>query len=657
MSHWHPDNGTDCSWFESPIYGDIFLRTATPEDLEKVQQCFASGNWSVFAVWARALMSGSIKSPFQDRSSFHSAFWSYFLAKATTSDRDEFLNFLLRAQMAHLPINDRPVRGPVPGFSPSCKKALLDYLFTFTDPKHTLDPNTVLGGQLLCHDHLPDERMVHLTGQFGLVEALPVLERLLKVQRRFFQLYTDYSTSPEEIDKVFLESVRALVLIGLANPQVKDKIQLILKADHSPAEKDAKGRPKTGEAIWSEIYNDGGESGHVSRYVKTEQINAGGGILLKSEIQQLGLKALETEGPERKDLLLGRTDKYPAFSWMVKGDIGQAIIVGDRLFCIGAAKVEAIDLPTGRTVFRFDSGQNNSNQGVACYYHLLSMTDNGDPQLATQVIPLGSGNGRAWWAIILDRDTGEVKRSFKLAIQPERAYGPQTWPQKDDSVVFRQETKLWRQSSNGQTLWVHDIDYHASVQCAKGTIAILTKTELTLASIDDIKTLLVLPVAEVFKELGEAPEKELREDLVLLDDRFYLFPRWDGPILAYDLKGKLLWKKKTEEGGYYLNHPRAVGAGLCGDLNDYLYKVFPDGKMCHIQKPSGMKDDYLSNDLGVFMRTDNTIYYWPYGEDKTKTPVVQFPWQAHLLALSNEYLVVSFYDNEHYLACLPRTAW
>ena len=53
MSHWHPDNGTDCSWFESPVYGDIFLRTATPEDLDKVQQCFAAGNWSVFAVWAR----------------------------------------------------------------------------------------------------------------------------------------------------------------------------------------------------------------------------------------------------------------------------------------------------------------------------------------------------------------------------------------------------------------------------------------------------------------------------------------------------------------------------------------------------------------------------------------------------------------------------
>ena len=652
MSDWHPDNGTDCSWFENPIYEDIFLRTAKPEDLEMVQQYFAVGNWSVFSVWARAIMAGSIKSPFPIRSSPHSAFWCYFLAQTNTSDRDEFLNFLLRAQMAHLPINDRPGRGPVPGFSPVCKKALLDYLFSFTDPKHTPDPNNVLGGRLLCHDHLPDERMVHLTGQFGLVEALPVLERLLNVQRRFFQLYTDYSTSPEEIDQVFLESIRALVRIGLLNPQVKGKVKLILKANHSTVQNNSKGA----ETIWSEIFNDGGEGGQISRHVKTDQLNEGRGIQLKAELQLMGLKALESEAPERKTLLDGRTEKYPLYSWLVKDVEGQGIIDGDRLFYLGAAMVEAIDLPTGNTVFRFDSGQNNSNQGVACYYHLLAMTPEGDPMVVTQVIPQGAGNGRAWWAFFLDRETGQVKRSFELAVQPERAYGPQTWPQKDGSVVFRQEKKLWRQSSNGQTLWIQDVDYQASVRCAGGTIALLTKTELTLANIDQFKTLLVLPVAEIFKEL-EGAEKELREDIVLLDDKLYLFPRWDGPILAYDLKGKLLWKDKPKVGGYYLNHPRAVGEGLCGDLNDYIYQVFPDGKMWFFSKPSGTKDDYLSNDLGVFMRTDNTIYYQPFGEEKIRTPVQQFPWIAQLIALSNDYLVVNFYDKERYLACLPKKSW
>jgi hypothetical protein len=657
MADWHPDNETDCSWFENPVYGDIFLRTAKPEDLDKVQQFFAAGNWSVFGVWARALMAGSIKSSFEEKSSFHSAFWSYFLSKSIISERDEFLNFLLRAQMAHLPINDRPVRGPVRGFSPVCKKALLDYLFTFTDPKHTLDPNALLGGQLLYHEHLPEERMVNLAGMFGLVEAIPALERFLNFQRRFFQLYSDFPTSPEEIDTVFFESVRALVRIGLANPQLKDDIKRILKADHTHVGKDAKGKTKTGEPIWFEIYNDGGGTGHMSRSVRMEQINPDRGIKLKTELQLLGLKALESDGPQRRELFIGLTDKYPVYSWMVKGDLGQGSIVGDRLYCTGAAKVEAIDLPTGRTVFRFDSGQNNSNKGVACYYHLLSLTAANDPLLVTQVIPLGAGNGRAWWALVLDRETGEVSRSFELAVQPPRAYGPQTWPQKDDSIVFRQETKLWRQSSTGQTLWVRDIDSQASVRCCNRTIAVLTKTELTLASIDDFKTLLVLPVSEAFKELGETAEKELREDIVLLEDRVYLFSRFEGPILAYDLKGKLLWKRTPEEGGYYLNHPRAVGDGLVGDLNEYIYKVFPDGKMCHIKKPSGTKDDYLSNDHGVFMRTDNTIYYWPYGEDKLRTPVTQIPWQAELVALSNDYLIVKFYDNEQYLACLPKNAW
>ena len=654
---WHPDNGQDYSWFENPVFRDIFLRSASPDDMLNVQKEFAAGNWSVFGVWARAIMSGKVKVGFPDQSSPHSHFWSGFLLKATPQERDEFLTFLLRAQLAHSPISDRPNRGPVPGFTLSCRKALLDYLNTFEDPKHTPDPDGVVGPHIIHHSHLPDERMVHIAGQFQLVEAIPALERFLKFQRRIFQLYTDYSTGPEEVDDLFIETLRALVRIGLANPNAKDKVQQILKANHTPIAKNTKGLPKGSETIWSEIYNDGGGQGSSSRYVKTEQLTEGGGIPLKAELQRLGLKALENDGPERRDLLSGRTDKYPTFSWIVKEDQGQGIINGDRLFYTGAAVVESIDLPTGNTVFRFFSGQNNSNQGVACYYHLLSLTSAGDPLLVTQVIPLGASDGRAWWAIILDRDTGEVKRSFELAVQPERAYGPQTWPQKDDSIVFRQETKLWRQSSTGQTLWKHDIDYHASVQCANGTIAILTKTELTLASVDEFKALLVLPVTEIFKELEPSREMELREDIVLLDDRSYLFSRFDGPILAYDLKGKLLWKNKPKEGGYYLNHPRSVGAGLCGDLNNYIYKVFPDGNMCYIDKPSSMKDDYLSNDLGVFMRTDYIIHYWPYGEDKIRTPVQQFQWQAQLIALSNDYLVVNFYDNERYLACLSKAAW
>jgi|GEM_PF-3942019 len=657
MSDWHPDNATDCSWFESPVYGDIFLRTTTPEDLDKVQQFFALGNWSVFAVWARAIMAGSIKTPFQDSSSPHSAFWSNFLAKSSISDRDEFLNFLLRAQLAHYPINERPDRAPVPGFNPVCKRALIAYLLTFTDPKHTPDPMNVLGGRLLCHGFLPDERMVHLAGQFGLVEAIPVLEKLLNVQRRLFQLYTDYSTSPDEIDVSFLESVRALVRIGLSDPKARDTVKKILKADHCPAAKDPFGKPIKGEPIWSEIYNDGGGVYPPSRHVEIGHLCEGGDLKLKSQIQQMGLKALENDGPERKELLLGRTDKYPTFPWAVMATEGQGIIDGDRLYYVYSAKVEAIDLPTGRTIFRFDTGQNNSNQGVACYNHLLTITTSGEPLIVTQVIPLGAGNGRAWWALVLDKNTGEVNRTFKLAVQPERAYGPQTWPQKDESIVFRQETKLWRQTSNGQTLWTRDIDYHASVSCCGGIIAVLTKSELTLLSVEDLNSLLVLPVAEVFKELGDSREKELREDIVLLEDRIYLFSRFEGPVLAYDLKGKLLWKEKPKEGGYYLNHPRPVGKGLCGDLNEYIYMVFPDGKMCFVKKPSGVKDDYLSNDLGVFMRNDNTIYFWSYNEDKTSSTVQELPWQAHLIALSNDYLVASFYDREWYLACLPKMSW
>jgi hypothetical protein len=227
---WHPDNEVDFSWFENPFFRDSFLKEAKPEDLEKVQAEFASGAWSVFGVWAKAVMSGRIKTAFPDLGSPHSRFWSSFLGKATPNERDEFLTFLFRAQLAHNPINDRPNRGPVPGFSPLCRKALLDYLNAFEAPCQTPDPDGLTGPFLIRHSHLPDERMVHLAGQFQIVEALPALERFLNVQRRLFQLHTDYCTGPGEVDNVFVETLRALIRIGHVGPQEKAKVLAILKA-------------------------------------------------------------------------------------------------------------------------------------------------------------------------------------------------------------------------------------------------------------------------------------------------------------------------------------------------------------------------------------------------------------------------------------------
>jgi hypothetical protein len=662
---WHPNNAHDYSWFENPVYRDIFLGSATPEDLIKVQDEFAAGTWSVFGVWAKAIMSGKITGGFPDRSSPHSRFWSGILLKATPQERDEFLTFLLRAQMAHSPISDRPNRGPVPGFTLACRKALLDYLNAFEDPKHTPDPNGCVGTRLIHHSHLPDERMVHLAGQFQLIEAIPALERFLKFQRRIFQLHTDYCTGPEEVDNLFVETLRTLVRIGLTGPPEKLKATEVLKncckppTVQHPKEKGPPGMAHSGkgETIWSETFNDGGRGGHCSHGVSTDELLEGGVIPLKREMVAMAMKALNKDGPERHLLLDGRTGEHPEFSWVLDEADGQGLIRGNTLFYNSSFILEAIDLPTGKTMFRFYAGQTNSNQGVGCYNPILSLTTSGDPLLLTMVVPFGTGNGRGWYAIVFDRETGEVKRSFKLAVEPERAYGPQVWPQTDNSILFRHEGKIWRQGPDGAVLWIYDVDGNASVRCAGGLLAVFTKKDLTLRKVEDFSAVLERPVTEFFKELGGTDEKEMREDMVLLDDRLYLFPRFDGPILTYDLKGNLLWKKKPEVGGYYLNHVRALGPGLFGDVYDHICKVSPEGGFTFFEKPSGMKDNYLCNDDGVFMQTDFSILYMPFDAKDPRTPVPKIPSQSGLIALSNDHLVVHFYENEHHLACLSKVAW
>jgi hypothetical protein len=645
---WHPDGQNDQRWFESPVYRDLFLRSATPAQFEIVRGEFSAGNWSVFGVWARGVMSGQIPTTLTEMQSPHAKFWSAFLARATVAERREWLEFLLRAQLAQRPIEERPNRAPVSGFTPACKRALLDYLAAFDEPRAASTPAELVGPRLIHNAYSPDERMIHLAGDFHLAEALPLLGRFLEARRRAFKLWTDYPTPTVETTQLFPESLRAAVKIGLSDPELKKKVVAMLKA--IPA--------KPMEEVDVETYNAEERRGDSApnRHVTPAQIRDEGGLRTKHAMIDLALRALESEIPERRALLEGRNDSDTQFTWLLPDDGGLAAIAGDRVFLVSGSTLQAIEVRTGKTFFRADVGQGNSNKGAACYEPQIAAATSGDLFLLCLIDEL-SGSGARWHQVfIIDKNTGEVSRSFKLAIEPERSSDLRFWLQRDDGVLFRYGAKMWRQAANGELLWRHDIEAGALVESEKETIAILAKDELQLHGVRAFEPLLTKPTADLAKLFDDPEQKQLRNALVLAEDRLFLFT--NNRVLAFDFKGNPLWKKPAgvEKGNYYLNHPGMVGHTLFGDTTDNFYRVTPEGELTLIPQAS-IGDGFLLTARGaMFLGSNNAVQFLDFDTKKMRALPVKGS-STRLLGLTDEYVIVRYYGRDSYVGCIPRSAW
>ena len=105
---------------------------------------------------------------------------------------------------------------------------------------------------------------VRIAGDLGMAEAVPHLERFLRLQRRFYRLQTDRTTHPVEVDTLFRESLRALLRIAELTPATVASVRSIVQRAEAQAASEESGNPLygTGEPITLETYSDNQGTAH-----------------------------------------------------------------------------------------------------------------------------------------------------------------------------------------------------------------------------------------------------------------------------------------------------------------------------------------------------------------------------------------------------------
>jgi len=665
----------DSSEFDNPVFRHEFLRSSDGKDLEEVQEQFMKGNWYVFGTWASMVMQGKDPPIPQAASSPHALFWKGFLEKASKSERDEFLELLIRAQLANTGIRYRPEQEAVTSPGPSCDRWLLEYLNSFSDPKHIEDPKKLIGSRLIYYSHYPEERMVRLTGTCLGEKALPALERFLGVQRRFYMLHTDYSTSPQEIDGLFLDTLRAIINIGMTDVGLADEINTILEAQL--ADNIEKGKPlmetafekrdpSEVEQVQMEEYHDSMGMGPPDQRVVMSTISPsslfmGEAPRVKSQWIKLALSALKGDITARASFQGPRVD-FPGTEWVMSVDDGVSKVQDGRLYYLAHFLLDdhyhlptlwSVDISSGQTRYMLDLAYRSTNRGIKCDRYSLKVNKDGDPVIFTRLLFEPRSEGTVHKMIVFDKMTGEVKEAQAPALEPDK--DAEHIAVLDDGHVLRRGGLLWKQDQKGALVWKKDLPEGCLVVGSKEHVAIMTDTELEISRSGDLGPVLQCKLSELGKAAGH--KGAFQRELILHDDGLYLFDN-NRTVFAYDMSGNHQWDLTADDNWTHDGRPRTWSDGLSFWSFSSFYVLSKDGKVLHQMTPPERLKDHMVQDKDIFYLTEKALLHQTIGSKEIRTLDSQLiTHMAKLIGATKEHLVVRFYKDHYYLACLPSRTW
>lgn len=214
---------TNWSWHISPIERYYYRKSYSKLNEKQkatLNERFLSADWNIFGTWALLAIDGQLMKPTAAaHPSGHSRFWLDVFSKAKADKQNEFLAFLLKAQLANPSAKGAyGLSKEHINISASIRSLLLDYFNSFSN----LNRNQA--------GEIPDERIIWLAGELSLKEALPILRKVIATKRHFYYLQTDYSTAPEESDFALAAALCAFIQISKRElPEVKTELNLLLK--------------------------------------------------------------------------------------------------------------------------------------------------------------------------------------------------------------------------------------------------------------------------------------------------------------------------------------------------------------------------------------------------------------------------------------------
>ena len=596
--------------FENVVCRHLRLAKCTESDFTQFHEEFLKGNWSLFGIWARAILLKKFVPPKSiETTCVHGKAFAQILVTKSDTERDQLLRFLLRAGMANRVFKERANKKGISSTTPLVVEFVTNYLAAFS-PK--MDKETSLGERLTVYGNIPDERMIELAGSIGAHAAIPKLAAFLGLQRRFYHIQMDCPYEPRRVVDLFLPSLRALVRMQ-ANEQIKAAM-----AAETELEK----------VIW-ETYSHNNFDNSSSQSIEERNLSEGHG--LKTKHQWL------SEAFAGKDIF-SCTEKEP-FEWTTPAEQGQALVSKDKLYLLSNFQLEVLDLASGKALNRLSLGRSADNKGINCYNGKLTLSTEGKAIMVCQLSSNEDTDFNDWRLFQFSKEDFEIEFSYGLTHQPVRAWGPTTWPQKNGLLFWlHEEKKVWRQDNSGTLCWELDVPEGAVVRANGKLLAVLSDKSLSLYCTDDGRQTLKLEMAKW------KPDCPMRDEVVLRrDGGFYLFSR-QGHAMRFSPTGEVLWKKEPADAGYWLTDLQACeGDGYCGFSSDKFAQMSAQGDLRLFKTLSNRKSHLWFADH-LYIHRGEQLHHWKLDSETPLQKAIDLPtFQTELKDICSKGLVGQYF--------------
>jgi len=626
---------------------DVITRGGAAE-LATLQAAFLAGNWHAFEAWAglaaRLGFPGAAAAPAAAATTPHGKAWTAILA-APAAERDGFIRFLVVGRRLHAGLLDRLGRpGGLPPCDDACKRLLLAYLGAFAQPRQAADQKQLLGVRIVEHSHFPDELTVGLAGDLGLADARPHLERFVKAERRFHQLFTDYSTSPEEVGSLFDEALRALVKLGGKPTFVNAEITRLTGT-----------RDRTIEWLWMETTSDsmrGGSSHEVTRVGLGPDVPPDN-PQSKRPLLRVAARALGGDAAARA-LLSGRIAVHPAARWVTRVDVssalegrgGRVLVTGKRLLTMWHQGASAIDLTSGDRVWEVGADDGSGGAGIRAWLESFDLGPRG-LWTATRVATTGTRLLDEMRLIAFDPDSGALSASLPLpATTVRNLRGAIALP---DGVWLTGLDGAIKVDYAGKLLETRQLDPgHQQLRAVPGRLAIVSADRVHVEG----KPAIDKPVADLLPKVRPVPVI----DDILIDGPGVVVLASYQRLYGLNAAGALKWSFELPE-QWAATPTWCGGERLCARSMDKLY-VLAGGKLvATLALPWRTRHHLVVGDT-AYLLAGKELTAQSLDGKRTRTVVGGLSGSAALVGVTDDCVLVSSYHDvdavhSHLLSCFP----
>jgi hypothetical protein len=634
-----------------------------PAALSGAYQALLAGDMNSFAVVAGAVLAGRALPPASAPESPAARFFRDLLQSTPAADRDAFLRLGLAGQLSNAGLLERAPRVSLSA-EPPARALLLRYLAAFDAPQRSTAPQALLGERLTHYAHFPHPLAVRIAGDLGLAEALPHLERFVRLKRRFYLLRTDYTTHPQEVDALFRESLRAILSIAEKGATTVGAASAVLGrvADQAAAEERGDSLQGDGEPITLETYDDNQGTAPPTQMVRETRLRQMDRTPSKRHWIQLTLRALGGDRAAGLELNLGPPRnksprlQVPGAAWIVESDDAQVAVAGRTLFAVTRQNIEgqhqpvlwSLDLETGRSRFVVRLlGTDDKGEESELATRGMCIDPDGSPVLLTT---LSSGPaGRAGSLLRFDPTSGEVAAILPLVIKGDES--PDLLACDSGGYVLRRGTTLFRQRLTGELGAKIQLRREDRVAVGEGQIVVLTSDGVRVWSGPSSEAKArPFPAADL---IGQ-PSLPSSAIPLALADGFAIANGREGKLQIFDLAGRRRADHNISEGADAFSAASGPLARRSLLGRDQLWVVGPGDRLLQFKVPLNVRELLVSTTAAYVADERSHVEHRLSDGRAHKLDLPGSPHMAKVLAATSEWVIVVVYRDGYYLAALQR---